>query len=297
MREIIAQLRAALAGGASEVTIRVLDPDRGRGLYAGETLEIDGVTHVHRPLAAWLALAQRLELRLCTPRPASPPLVELRFERLDPGARWHDAAVDDPTEKYGAGSAFARIDKREDPGFVLDLEEALARVAPAAGARVLDLGVNTGDEVELLLALAPALSEAGVVGVDHSATALAVARARFPAARFVEADLATLAAHDLGRFDLVVSIGTFQSPGVDDREVLRRVVQDHLTPEGAVILGMPNCRHVDGEILGGARVKNLRQPELGVLVKDVAFYRKYLQQHRRRVFVTGSHYLLITGVV
>ena len=35
-------------------------------------------------------------------------------------------------------------------------------------------------------------------------------------------------------------------------------------------------------------MKNFREPELGLLVKDVAFYRKYLQQHDRQV----SHLIL-----
>ena len=87
-----------------------------------------------------------------------------------------------------------------------------------------------------------------------------------------------------------------QSPAVDDRALLRRIVQDHLTPAGAVILGLPNCRYLDGELVHGARMKNFRQPELGLVVKDVAFYRKYLQQHGRQVFVTGHHTLFVTGV-
>ena len=294
--EIIAHVQAAQAGGADAIELRVLDPDRGRGKFAGERVEIDGVVYVHRPFRAWVELADRLRLRLCTPRPVAPPLVELRFERLDPGARWHDQPAADPTEKYGAASGFARISKLEDPGFVLDLADALARVGLAAGARVLDLGVNTGDELALVAALAPGVDEAGFVGVDHSGSALVVARRRFPRARFVEADVGALAGHDLGRFDLVLSIGTLQSPGIDDRELLRRIVQDHLVPGGAVILGFPNCRYVDGEVEHGARMKNFRQAELGLLVKDVAFYRKYLQQHGRQVFVTGSHYLLVTGV-
>jgi len=84
--------------------------------------------------------------------------------------------------------------------------------------------------------------------------------------------------------------------GIDDREVIRQIVQHHLAPDGAVIIGFPNCRYVDGEVEYGTRMKNFRQPELGLLIKDVGFYRKYLQQHHRRVFVTGKNYLLITGV-
>lgn len=43
-------------------------------------------------------------------------------------------------------------------------------------------------------------------------------------------------------------------------------------------------------------MKNFREPELGLVVKDLAFDRKYLQQHARQVFVTGQHYLLVTAV-
>ena len=293
--EIIAWVERELAR-AGEVAFEVLDPDRGRGRFAGELVAIDGASYVHRPFRVWVDLAERLGARLLTPRVHRAPLIELRLERLDPDARWAPPAAA-ASERYGAGSGFERLAKAEDPGFVVDLREALARVALAPGARVLDLGVNTGDELALVEALAPGL-DLRFVGIDHSASALAVARGRFPAERvtLIEADLAALPALALGRFDLVLSIGTLQSSGLDDRAVVRQVVQEHLAPDGAVIFGFPNCRYIDGEIEFGARMKNFRQPELGLVIKDLAFYRKYLQQHRRRVFVTGKHYLLVTGV-
>ena len=279
-------------------TITVLDPDLGRGRYAGELVEHGGAPYIHRPFRVWVDLAERLGLRLCTPRATAAPCVELRFERLDHAARLRSLADEDPTERYRATSMFARISKLEEPGFVLDVRDALARVTSGGHmvSRVLDLGVNTGDEIALLCSLG--LAGAEYVGIDHSASALAVARHRLAAHRvtLLEADLNSLPSHGLGTFDLVISIGTLQSPGVDDREVIRRIVQQHLAPDGAVILGFPNCRYVDGELEHGTRMKNFRQPELGLLVKDVAFYRKYLQQHGRQVFVTGKHYLLITAV-
>ncbi len=273
-------------GGA----IAVPDPDLGRGRYAGEEFEHAGEWLVHRSFRTWVDLAERLGLRLLTPRPRPAPFVALHFEPLDRATLLRPTA-DAPTERYGAASEFARIAKAEDPNFVLDLRDALARVG--SPARILDLGVNTGDELGLLRALG---CTGEMVGVDHSASALAVARARFPDATLVEADLATLPKLGLGRFDLVISIGTLQSPGVDDREVLRRIVQDHLAPTGAVIIGLPNARYVGGELEHGTRMKNFRQPELGLLVKDVAFYRKYLQQHAMQVYVTGKYELLVTGV-
>jgi trans-aconitate methyltransferase len=287
--EPLAAILAFVEAAHGDCEFAVLDPDRGAGKTAGERVEIDGVSHVHRPLRAWLDLAERLGLHLATPR-REPPLVVLRFSPLPPEAEALDV---EPTERYGAGSTFARIHKLEDPRFVLDLREALARARLPANARVLDLGVNTGDELDLVYAAMP---DAVITGVDHSASALAIA-ARHPRFTAVCADLAAAVAGDLGgRFDLAISIATLQSPGIDDREVLRRVIQDHLTPTGAVILGIPNGRHVGGDISYGARMRNFAQPELGLLVKDVAFYRKYLQQHHRQVFVTGKHYVFVTGV-
>jgi trans-aconitate methyltransferase len=289
--DLLAFLEAELARGATAIELDVLDPDAGRGHFAGE--RVDG--RVHRPLRVWVDLAERLGLRLCTPRIATDGLVTLRLEKLDRAALLGGAAG---TEKYGVGSQFARVSKLEDPGFVIDMTEALDRVALLPGVRVLDLGVNTGDELALLMQRVPVLHEAVIVGVDHSASAIARARQRFAGTNVTlhEADINAMASLGLGRFDLVLSIGTLQSPGIDDREVLRRIVQDHLAPAGAVILGMPNCRYIDGEVEYGARMRNFTQPELGLLVKDVAFYRKYLQQHHKQVYVTGKNYVLVTAV-
>lgn len=317
--EVIAHAQARLAAGARAFAFLIADPDLGHGRYAGEAVE----AFLHRPWRVWIELADRLGLRMRTPRPAGEHRLRLAFERLAPSARWQDEASGDRTaateapdpspldrtERYGARSGYARIAKAEEPGFVLDLAEALARCALPPSARVLDLGCNDGDELALMMALAPRLAGASFAGIDHSASALEVARRRFahlPEGRMqlVCADLNALAAdalghslgHALGRFDLVVSFGTLQSPGVDDRALLRQLVQHHLAPRGSLILGIPNCRYLDGELSHGARMRNFRQPELGLVVKDLAFYRKYLQQHDRQVFLTGHHTLLLTAV-
>jgi SAM-dependent methyltransferase len=294
--DIIAAIRGALSRGEVSVSITVADPDVGRGHYAGARIEVGGVPAIHRPLRVWVDLADRLGLRLATPRADGEGWMRLRFEPLPA-----DAAEEVPRltpERYGAASSFARVSKLDDPSFVLDMEDALARTSLPPRPRILDLGGNTGDELALLLALSPALRSGTLVGVDHSASATAVARARFADldATFHEADLHILPQLDVGRFDLVVSIGVLHSPGVDDRALLRHIVQERLTERGSVIFGYPNCRYRGGEVSYGARMKNFAQPELSLVLKDVAFCRRYLQQHRRKVYVTGKHYVLVTGV-
>lgn len=292
---IVHHVAARLDAGEDVVEIEVPDPDLSPGRFAGETLrDITGVEVVHRPLRVWVDLAQRMQLRLHTPRIVAPGRVRLRFARLADEAAWGEG---DPTERYGAASAYQRIHRAEDPGFVLDLKDALERARLPPCPRVLDLGCNTGDVIALVRELVADRAPT-CVGIDHSASAIAAARGRFSAdeVQLVQADLAALPVLDLARFDLVLAIATLQSPGVDDRAVVRHVVQNLLPPHGTLVIAIPNCRYQGGELLHGARTKNFRQPELGLLVRNAEFYRRYLAQHRRRVFITGTHYLFVTGV-
>ena len=295
---IIAAIRAALDDGEDVIELVAADPDRSPGCYCGERRHAGGSAWIHRSFRTWVDLAERLQLRLSTPRPDGPGRVRLVLTRLDPSAPGVTRSAADPTEKYGAGSEYQRICKLEDPGFVIDLADALERVTLPPKPTILDLGVNTGDELALLVALRPELSEARFIGIDHCASALAVARSRFdaPRHRFIEADLAVLPQLDLPPADLALSIGTLHSPGVDDRALLRHLVQRRLTPRASLVLGIPNCSYLDGEVLYGATMRNYSQPDLSLLVKNAAFYRRYLQQHRRKVYLTGKHYLLVTAV-
>ncbi|MDC0711003.1 methyltransferase domain-containing protein [Stigmatella sp. ncwal1] len=295
---VLRHLEAALAWGP--VSIEVPDPDLGRGHYPGEQVGPQGGL-LHRPLRSWCDLAEGLSCRLRTPRGLDDTHVLLTFEPLGAEAPWHAGSgeaerSESPQERYGAASDFARVRKFEDAGFLLPWLEAVKRLRLPPGARVLDLGVNRGDELAAFEWVAGA-QEVRFVGVDHSASALAEAREAFADARhaFVQADLNALPA-GLGRFDAVVSVGTLQSPGVDDRALLRRLVQEHLEPRASLVLGFPNSRFRDGEVVYGARVRNLREPDLSLLVKDLSFYRRYLHQHGFRTFLSGKYDLLLTAV-
>ncbi len=288
LTEIVRHVQVVVAAGRA--VIRVPNPDVGHGRYPGEQAPGDPDAPRHWPLRVWTDLADRLELRLHTPVPLG-DMIELVFTRLDASAELLDRKIRGPG-KYGPDSGFHRARKLEEPDFLLDFHDALERCQLPKAPRVLSLGVNTGDELLPVLAHRPS---AVVTGIDHDARALDIARTRFPAPhRFECANLAELP--ELPRFDLLLCIDTLQSPGVDDRALLRHATQNLLTPTAALILGVPNCRYLDGELLHGARMVNFRQPELGLLLKGVAFYKKYLQQHRKRVFVTGKHELLITAV-
>lgn len=294
---IVQHLRAQLATGAQLIDFEIPDPELGRGHYAGERVGPAG-SLVHRSLRSWCDLAEAHGCRLLTPRVVDATHVALRFERPGDEASWHRAGrpqeEEGVTERYGARSGFARVRKLEEPGFLLPMLEALGRLRLPPGARVLVLGVNRGDELEAFSFL-PNAPRLQVVGIDHSPSALAEARRRFPDGRFIEGDLNALP-KDLGTFSLVLSIGTLQSPGVDDRALLRKLVQEHLEPDAALVIGFPNSRFRDGEVVYGARVLNVREPDLSLVVKDLGFYRRYLHQHGFRTFLNGKYDLLLTAV-
>jgi len=290
MADVVAALRGALVDGAAVVELRVVEPALAVGSYPGELVERDGTRWRHQPWRAWVELAERLDLRVAII--ADGAAWRLRLTRLADHTALPAPGADAPHERYGVGSSFDRIATLDDPTLLVDLDDALARLVLPPGARVLELGCGRGAFAAWLRHRRP---DVVFVGVDHSASALAAARAVDPAGTFVERDLASLA--DLGRFDLIVAIGVLQSRDLDDRELVQRVVTTHLTPDGGVLLGIPNCRYRDGELRPGARQKNYAQPELGLVVRDLAYYRRYLQQKRRRVFITGRHTLLVTAVV
>jgi len=304
LREIEGWLAARLEGGAggSRVSFLAPDPDLGAAAYAGETVLVEGSAARHRGYRAWVDLAELLGCRMLTPRecPGDPGMVRLVFEKLDASDSFHDDHTADVTEKYGEASRFARIDKLEEPSFLLGLRGALRAVGVGPGSRVLDLGINAGDEFELLRGIlgGDAFASLELVGVDHCASAVAVAAARFraPAHRVLLHDINRLGDLDLGRFDLIMSVGTLHSPGIEDGNgLLMRLVQENLARPGALILGFPNCRWIGGEAVYGARTRNYSHPELSLLFKDVGFCRRYLQQHRFKVTVTGKSYVFITA--
>ncbi|MFC6616435.1 hypothetical protein [Deinococcus radiophilus] len=129
---LLPALRAALRA-ADEVSFIVPNPDLGLGLYAGES----GPVGLHRSWAVWTDVADLLDAHLLTPRLLSGGTqVRLTLRRRS-GAL-------DTAQGYGPDSEFARADKLEDPAFLLSLVEALRRVAPPPGGRVLALVSTLG---------------------------------------------------------------------------------------------------------------------------------------------------------
>lgn len=114
---------------------------------------------------------------------------------------------------------------------------------PPAGGRILDVGCGTGDP------LARYLIDRGcrVTGVDFSEAMLAVARARYPNARWFWADMRRLALDDI--FDGIVGWHSFFHLTPDEQASTLTKLADHLAPGGALMLTVgPEAGEVTGYV-------------------------------------------------
>ena len=281
-----------------DVVIEVCHPDLQRGLYAGSLIYDDDRRCRHRSWRNWNDLAQQLGCRLLLPKEVGPTRVQIRFEKLH-NSSFHAQNTLDKAEKYGVLSEFAQIRKNEESAFLLPLMQALKLCALTTRRRLLNLGVNRGDELHLIESLMEAKDFKALecIGIDHSHSAIAQARESFNAAHchFYAADINQLKALNLGSFDLIMSIGTLQSPGIAYKPFLMELVQEHLSSNAALLLGFPNSRWIDGELIYGAKMKNYRESELSLVLSDIDFAKRYLQQKKFQVRIFGREYLFLVA--
>ena len=282
---------------SSEVSFSVVDPDVAPTLYAGEYVTCNDTLYMYRGYKAWTDLAESLHCRMMTPRKEEKYTITLRFIKL--GTNSFHQSNENKQEKYGVSSEFFRLHKQEEPAFFHAFTQALNLAHLHTKKRILDLGVNRGDEFQVIQQMlhVEEFKTKECLGIDHSTTAIYHAQTvnTHQNVHFLEGDINTLEMMELGVFDLILSIGTLQSPGINFKERLMMLTQKMLTKDGAFILGFPNCRWCDGEILYGAKIKNFKESEMSLLIKDIYFAKKYFQQHKFDVRIFGKQYLFLVA--
>ncbi|PHR58504.1 MAG: methyltransferase [Arcobacter sp.] len=280
-----------------KVSFSILNPDYAQEVHAGTQISLEDKTYIYRGYKAWMDLCELLFCRMLTPTKINEHLVSLCFEKLNIEQSFHKTKAGN--EKYGVESSFFQIHKNEEPAFLLPYKHALKNVKIQDRKRVLDLGVNSGDEFALIKELLKKeeYEKIELTGIDYSASAIAYAQDRFREKNvsFIEHDINTLDELNLGKFDLIISIGTFQSPNIDFKPFFMSLVQNYLNKGGAIILGFPNCRWMGGEMIYGAKVPNYAYSEMGMLYSDAIYCKKYLQQKKFRVTLTGKNYVFLTA--
>lgn len=301
MWEILTSLETMIstAEPAEIISFQISNPDRGTQHYSGSQIDINGLPYLHHSWKAWGDLAELLYCRMLTPQVTANNKVIVRFQILDKSDSFHQTQFYDKKEKYGTDSHFSTIHKNEEPAFLFAYLRALRQAKIEDRRTILDLGVNSGDEFDLIRTVVDESDyrQMQLIGIDHSPSAIKKAAAHFPEENvtFHCHDINHLNKLPLPKADLILSIGTLQSPGIDFKPLFMSLIQNHLTPDGAVILGFPNCRWIDGEMIYGAKAPHYSFPEMSLVVKDIYFCKKYLQQHKFRVTITGKNYLFLTA--
>ncbi|WP_294964735.1 methyltransferase domain-containing protein [Sulfurimonas sp.] len=246
---------------------------------------------------AFVDLAQMFFMKMLTPSDIDANSLTLRFEKLNLDSSFHK--TDKSSEKYGVDSEFFTIDKTTQFSFLYHYRQALKFINIQNKKRVLNLGVNRGDEFRVIQEL---LSEdefmvKEFLGIDYSASAIEYAKKDFPNSNvdFRCHDINALEDLGLQDFDLIISIGTLQSSNINFNSTFMSLYQNHLEKGGAIILGFPNCRWIDSEMIYGAKAPNYAFSELSLVLKDIHFCKKYPQQKKYRVTITGKDYLFLTA--
>lgn len=300
MQDIIAVLSVKVKAceTGEYISFETVDPDLGEG-YSGEVLKIKGQSYIYRGYKSWMDLAELLMCKMMTPQKSTYPLVKFHFKKLETQSSFHTESSSSKEEKYGVDSHFSHIHKMEEPAFLYYYTQALQNAKLSQRSSILNLGINTGDEFNVIKNSLDrsTYEKMKLVGVDHSKSAISYAKSSFPE------ENVTLHAHDindlerlnLGKFDLLISIGTLQSPSINFKPFFMSLVQNYLEKDAAIILGFPNSRWIGGEMIYGAKAPNYAMSEMSLLFNDVIFCKKYLQQHKYRVTLTGKQYIFLTA--
>lgn len=299
---LTAQLTEALSDSPEGVWLEVLDPDISREHFAGERLDVAGKSVRYRPYRVWLELAETLgcgvEIKGRTQHQGV-PYRELLFYPL-PQSSWHQekqpGSHANLRGSYGQRASFSRLQKLEEPTFLSDYQRILRGLGLSPKAQILSLGAGRADEWQLLETLYPE-HQLNYLGIDLEAEALVEAQRRFSGARFqfLQADINQLDTLGLPPFDLVLAIATLQSPSVKADALLRSVVQNHLTAHATLVVAAPNSRYRGSHLQYGAKMKNFQESDLSLLIRDLAYFRKYLNQHRFNVRISGKYYIFLTA--
>jgi hypothetical protein len=247
---------------------------------------------------AFVDLAQLFFMKMLTPLQKDDGVTLLRFQKLSADLSFHKS--DKSSEKYGVQSEFFTIDKTKQFSFLYHYRHSLNFVDLKSKKRVLNLGVNRGDEFWIIKEMLgdEEFNKIEFVGIDYCLSAVEYAKSQFSSYKnveFITHDINKLQDLDLGRFDLILSIGTLQSSNIAFNETFMSIYQNYLQKEGSIILGFPNCRWIDGEMIYGAKAPNYSFSELSLVLKDIHFCKKYLQQKNYRVVVTGKDYLFLSA--
>lgn len=280
------------------ITFEVVNPDLMQGAFNGEMQTFESINYRYRSHKAWLDFAEMINYRYLTPQNSNYPFIKIRYQRLNQKNSWH-LNRKSLEEKYGCDSLFARIDKLEEPSFLVEYADCLRNCGIAKNMRILGLGVNEGKEFNLFRNICDGetYNSLQFLGIDLVKSSIDKARSLFPQNHeWMVDDIGNWQKWNIGKFDVLIAIGIFHSPSLNGKNIITPLLKKFLHHNSRIVLGFPNVRYIDGEIKFGAKSKNYEKPEWSLLLKDIGYYRRLLFRQGFNVTVTGKYYLFVTGI-
>lgn len=239
--------------------------------------------------------ADELEAEIVLPKLEVENVWQIKLTVLEKEKQNHE----DIEERYGLNSEYAFIDKSLEPSFVIPLIYALQYIGLKRDDHVLELGCHQG---QMLKFIRQSVSEdvypsLKYTGIDYSKSVIEEAEKKYNSKhfRFICDDLNAMNSQMVAKCQALISIGTLQCTSLDGPAVFRKFFQECLQKQGKILLAFPNSRYVEGKLVYGAKSKNYTRPDLSLLIKDIMYYKKYLQQHRYRVWISGKNYLFLAA--
>jgi hypothetical protein len=280
------------------LSFEVLNPDISIDKYSGSKIILD-CEYIYRSYKSWIDLSELMFCKMMTPTINSKNTVILNFKKINLENSFHKDSNSLNNEKYGIESEFSKINKNEEPSFLFSYKKALIHTKVYEKKQILNLGVNKADEFEIIkqIVYPEVFKDINFVGIDYSQSAIKEAKERFKEDNFsfYSHDINKLDELNLKKSDLIISISTLQSSSINFKLVFMSLIQNYLEKGGSIILGFPNCRWIGSEIIYGAKNPTYSYPEQSLLYKDVYFCKKYLQQKKFKVTLTGKNYLFLTA--
>ena len=271
-----------------------INPSLFDHLYDGEMVVYQNITYCYRSFQAWFNLAEELQYYVHNISNEGDEHIQITLSKR-PQHSWHQHQPSGHPEKYGYHSEFKRINKLEEPSFLMHFRYALQSITLPPQPSVLILGVNQGHEITALHHLLP-LDYTLIHGIDHSASIIEYAQKKFhihPHVHLQVGDIRQVENLALTQYDLIVSINTLHSPLIDGQKVVRTLVKSHLNPQGALILGFPQSRYQDKHLSFGLRTPKANTVDLAKVLKGIYAHQRYLQQHQYKVEVIGKYTALL----
>lgn len=272
---------------------KVINPDLNYNKYSGYKYILNNKTYIHRSYKTYQDLAQLEFCTFLTPTILDNNFIKIRYKKLNTNSSFHKDI--NSNEKYGLNSEFFNINKNEEISFLYYYNLALKSVNINSKIRVLNLGVNKADEFEVINNIASNFKNIEFVGIDYSKSAIDFAKKRFQLNnfKFYTCDINRLDELNLGKFDLIITIGTLQSSNINFKLTFNNLIQNYLNKDASIILGFPNSRWIDGSMVYGAKIKNYSHSEISLIIKDIHYCKKYLQQKKYKVTISGKDYIFL----